>query len=136
MRWIGTFAELARVLRPTKAWLNYKLYITSMTAMHAEQCAHKYGIFSWRFCEFYVWRFGNETGTFEHGFCDKQTRECKAYCEDYCDHFWRPGAAMPKYSCWIEDDSNSTCPLVPISEDVTRYLDGFVEGKDCRAAYI
>ena len=134
--WLDILYKMAKKIRPTTAWPNYKLYLqTIFDGANTRFCntTHEVDLKNHdNFCKQLKSRTnGLKNKTLEH--CKLKEKGCTEYCEQYCDHFVDMGTSEYYPKCPNKNTQiNSTVHgVLPADDEIQDYLDKFVSGKDC-----
>ena len=132
--WFDILYNMAKMIRQTSSWNNYKKYFeTLLNGAHSKHCDSENYIEEEQnnFCAQLISRIDtlNNIAT-EH--CKEKETGCRTYCEKYCDHFVDMSTSEYYPSCPKEFELNETDAILSADEDIEKYLNLFVKGKNCR----
>ena len=134
--WLDILYEMAKKVRPTTAWLNYKSYLeTILNGAHTRFCntSNETDLKNHRnFCKQLKSRMKTlKNKTQKH--CKLKEKGCREYCEQHCDHFVDMGTSeyYPKCPNKNQQTNSTVNEVSPADDEIQDYLDKFVAGKDC-----
>ena len=129
---------MAKKIRPTKSWQNYKKYFTYLLdGVETRHCTgmttkcHGAGKLQ---CKEFCKKIKDILAKLENTaleICKMKPDPCKSYCTQYCDHFKDMDSPLHQPKCPMHQQ-NQTEVLLPANEDIENYLKKYMEGKDCR----
>ena len=126
--WLDTLYNMAKKIRQTSSWSNYKTYFEKLlNGAHAQHCdiVNPVEEEKAKFCTQLKSRMATINNVAaEH--CKRKVKGCRKYCEKFCDHFVDMSTSEYYPSCPTRLEQNNTGEIYPVDNDIDEYLTMFI----------